>query len=249
MFTSTAEPWNPNKEPEELKNHPIYGPVRSSSIELLSNIDFGLARHWSENGKGELLKRVISDVHEQLQKQNPRRAIRTRCLEIFIEAARFDVLIMKPPTQHRHLSGQMGNYLSELQTKDQYLQEFLNSLTNTPTEFNDVYNCILNKYWVLYFYINAFDIARSLNGDCPKESDLDWFRASYLSLCIWTEDQYRNTLGLPSFINGENSIWKALAHSEWVQILEEDHESPRKIWEQRWQETFDEPSPYSSDQD
>ena len=143
----------------------------------------------------------------------------------------------------------MGNYLSELQTKDQYLQEFLNSLTNTPTEFNDVYNCILNKYWVLYFYINAFDIARSLNGDCPKESDLDWFRASYLSLCIWTEDQYRNTLGLPSFINGENSIWKALAHSEWVQILEEDHESPRKIWEQRWQETFDEPSPYSSDQD
>jgi hypothetical protein len=248
LFKSIATYWNPQKKSEGIEKHPIYGPVLSSSIKLLSNSEFGLSRHWSENGKTELLNNVISDIQEQFQKPNPRRALRTRCLECFIEAARFDVLIMKPPTQHRHLSGQMGNYIAELQTKDQYLQEFLDSFTNRPTELNDVHDYILNKYWILYFHINALNIARSLGGDCPQDPKSDWFGVSYLSLCIWTEDRYRNTLGLPSSIDGENSFWKSLAHSEWVQVLEEDQENPRQIWEQRWWDKFAEPSPFSGDQ-
>lgn len=80
--------------------------------------------------------------------------------------------------------------------------------------------------------------------DWYKDKTKDWFRPCYISFCIWLEDGYRQKLGLPSIIQGEQADMKAIMYSTWMNRAEEGHKELRLVWEKSWQDIFHAPSQF-----
>lgn len=244
MLQNLLNSWKARRAASHLERHPIFGRVTRYAREILNDTTKGLGQHWSESGKQELLLNLLSDLKKVLAQPNPAQAVRMRTLEFMLLAAQFDVLVMQPPTPFPGLSGKLKSHIPDLAKKDQDLEEFFYGFNPTPETFNDMWDAVLFRYWVLHLNMNAYNQARIALGDWHEDSKKDWFRPCYTSLCVWQENRYRTLLGLPSAISGHDFDLKAIMHSTWMNRAEEGHRELRLVWEKSWEEAFSEPSPY-----
>lgn len=213
---------------------------------VLNDRSQGLGRHWSDDGKAKLATDILSDAQAVLESADPLQATRTRILELMLMCARFDVLVMEPPTRFAGLSGDLKARIPELAERDKDLEEYFYGLNPTPTSFDAMWNAVLVRYWVIHIGMNAFNFMRAPLGDWNSDPNKDWFAPCYTSLCIWQEHLYRQELGLPTVVPGDGGglSLRAVMHSTWIQRVQEGHRQPRLVWEKSWTEAFEEPSPY-----
>lgn len=245
MFGKLIEAWKAKKADKEIENHPILGFVLPRLRDLLNDKEYGLGKHWSEQGKSNLLTKCLNDLVNQLNQPNPVQAVRLRAIEFQLMAAQFDVLIMQPPTACKELSGELKQHIPELAKVNKDLSAFFNNLDDSPTDFNGMWDAVLVNYWVMHFYMNAYNFARYPLGDMHVSETEDWFSACYRSLCIWQEYTYRQELGLPSNIEGPSVFLKAMLHSSWINRAEEGHRNLRLAWENSWVDSLKEPCPFT----
>jgi len=236
--------WKARRADRELERHPVYGPVLRYARAILSDGSQGIGKMWTEPGKEKLLHSLRSDMALALTEPNPVQAVRMRTIEFMLEAAKFDLLVMRPPTPFKGLSGELESRIPELAKSDKELETFFYSIDPTPTAFDDMRGAVLGRYWGMHLYMNSYNQARIALGDWHPDRKKDWFRPCYISLCIWQESLYRGQLGLPPVIEGEMQDMKAIMHGTWVKLADEGHKELRLDWEKTWRDAFKEPSPY-----
>ena len=244
MFGKLIEGWKARKAVQELEKHPVYGVVLLSLRETLSDTSQGIGKYWSQEGKEGLIRDVLQDIERSLSQPNPTQAVRMRAIDFMLEAAQFDVLIMQPPTNNPELSGELKAHIPELAKLDPLLEKFFYNLDSGPTDFNGMWDAILMRYWLRHLYMNAYNMVRCSVDDWYKDRTKDWFRPCYTSFCIWLEDGYRQKLGLPSMIQGEQADMKSIMYSTWMNRAEEGHKELRLVWEKSWQDVFHAPSQF-----
>lgn len=244
MFTSIANFFGAKKATQQVEKYGLINFVENNQRDLLNNPEFGISK-WTQQGKEELLQKCLADVQQELNKPDPKQAVRMRCFSIFIEAARYDVLVQQPPTGCKYLLGELKEFIPELAIKDSDLSNFFYSFEKSPSTFDEMWDLVITRYWILYFHQSAFNIVRFKLGDMHTDPTKDWFRVAYQSLCIYQEYQYRKILGLSSNIDGSNADLKSIIYSTWINRAEEGHQNLRKVWEESWVDCFKNASPYS----
>jgi hypothetical protein len=242
MFKNLIDGWKARKAIKELEEHPIYGLILNDLRETLNDTSKGIGRHWSEDGKSDLISNCLRDVEQAVNSTNPTQAVRMRVIEFQLLTTKFDVLIMQKPTPFKELSGELKQYIPELAKNDKELEAFFYGLDVTPITFDDMFDAVLMRYWVLHLYMSAFNRLRFSFDDYHSDNKKDWFRASYYSFCIWHENTYRQELGLPSLIQGDSSDLKSIMYSTWINRAQEGHKELRLAWEKSWEDAFHEPS-------
>jgi len=245
LIANLVQGWRGKRAVEVIARHPVLGTALSYVRDTLNDTTQGIGKHWSDKGKQKLLAQVVGDVEKCLNQPNPVQVVRMRTIEFMLLAAQFDVLIMQTPTKHKWLSGELKQYIPELAKSDATLREFFGEQEEPPTDFNSMWDLVLMRYWVLNLHMSAFNQARFALDDGSKDPTKDWFRPCYYSLCIWQENTYRTELGMPLSIDGAQADLKSTMLSTWIQRADEGHKLLRHEWENSWEDTFKEPSPFA----
>ncbi|WP_175836174.1 hypothetical protein [Burkholderia multivorans] len=245
MFKRIAEGWKARQIAKAIDGHPVLGKVLSHLRDVLNDTSQGLGKHFSEAGKEHLVTECLADIDRQLSQPNPALAVRMRLLEFMILSAQFDVLVMQPPTPFEGLSGELRPHIPTLKESDKDLREFFYGLDSPVTSPDDMWDAVLFRYWVMNLYVNAYNIARIVLQDFHTDKTKDWLRPCYISLCIWQENSYRQCLGLPAVIPGDDPAIRAIGHSVWMNLAQQGHQHLRLEWENAWEDMFKEPSPYA----
>lgn len=245
MFGKLIEKHKAKKALKALQEHPVFSEVLHYSNHIMQDTSNGLGKHFSPETKAEIVQQILAEMELLLGQPDPIKAFRLRSLEYMMCSAQFDVLIMQPDTvAFEMLSGELKPHLVQLAQKHKALEEYIYGLNRTPVTQDELYDTFLMRYWVMHFRMSCYNFARRALGDFHKDMTKDWFRAAYISMCIWQEEDYRKTLGLPSLIGEDfNDSLKMIMFSSWIQRTEEGHQELRLAWERSWQDVFKEPSP------
>jgi hypothetical protein len=243
MFDRILRKWKLGNAAGGVEREAISAAVLHHLRTILSDKSQGIGKQWSDEGKEKLISTIVSDIDQQLAAKNPVQAVRMRTIEFMILSAKFDVLIMQKPTPHKELSGGLKPHIPELSKVDDEIKLLFSD--TDATSFDQMWNTILMRYWVMHLYMNSYNIVRRGLNDCCDDNTKDWFRPCYTSLCISQENSYRQELGLPLTIEGGMADLKSVAHSSWIFRAEEGHRNLRMVWEKSWEEAFREPSPYA----
>ncbi|MFM0007621.1 hypothetical protein PQR57_42615 [Paraburkholderia dipogonis] len=150
---------------------------------------------------------------------------------------------MQPPTPFEGISGELKPKIPELARTDKELGDFFYGLDKPVKSFDEMWDAVSMRYWVMNLYVNAYNTVRCALGDYHADKTKDWLRPCYTSFCIWHENTYRTGLSLPSAIPGGAGELRALMHSSWMNRAQEGRQHLRLAWEQSWEECFNERSP------
>lgn len=244
MFKNLINAYRARKDIKKLEAHPIYGAVLMTLRERLNDTSQGIGKHWSEEAKPRVISDILKDIDQRLAQPNPVQAVRMRLIELTLMTAGFEVLLMEKPPPFEGISGELKEHIPLLAKLNSELGKFFYSLDGTMTKFNDQWDACLAGYWIQHLYMSAYNIVRAGLNDYHRDQKKDWFKACYLSFCIWQEQKYRTDLGLPTVIPGTTPEMRARAHCSWIDRAEEGHTELRFVWEKSWQVAFNEPSPF-----
>jgi hypothetical protein len=196
---------------------------------------------YEEEEKDKLIYDVLVDIEKKLFAEDKVNAVRLRLIDLMFACAEMNVLIMKHPTMHKFLSGELEDKVLDLFYADDSFQKIFVDELSKPVTFEDLKNEITNRYLVHHFYMSAYNTVRVILKDYDDDLKNDWFRPCFLSFCIWQEDRFRSKLGLPLMV--DNPL-KTIAFSGWSSVVKENPIDLRKSFEQKWMNCFDEPSPF-----
>lgn len=223
------------------EDDPILGAALITMRELANDHSVGVGKFYDEEQKDKLIFDCLIDIEKTLFEKDKIKAVRLRLMNLMLSCAEMDVLLMKPPTMHRFLSGELEEKIVELFNVSEFLQKDLRPGLPTQFTFEDLKNEIMHRYILCHFYMSAYNTVRISLKDFVDDSKKDWFRACYISFCIWQENVYRSDLNMPLLI--ENQL-KSIALSGWASIAKENSNDLRESFEMKWRECFNEPSPF-----
>ena len=219
----------------------ILGAALITMRELANDHSVGVGKCYDEEQKDKLIFDCLVDIEKTLFEKDKIKAVRLRLMSLMLSCAEMDVLLMKPPTMHRLLSGELEEKIVELFNVNEFLQKDLQPGLPTEFSFEDLKNEIMHRYILCHFYMSAYNTVRISLKDFVDDSKKDWFRACYISFCIWQENVYRTDLNMPVLI--ENQL-KSIAFSGWASIAKENPNDLRESFEIKWRNCFNEPSPF-----
>jgi hypothetical protein len=205
----------------------------------------GIAGYWSNEKKRNVTVDLLQDIEQRLLQEDPVQAIRTRILDYVLWTASYDVLTREGPQKIQGISGGLAPYVPNLIEVDEDLNAFFWSLSEPLTTHEDIRNMVVIQHYAMGFVLNCYNCVRIALEDYHVDRTKDWLRPCYASLCIWKENSYRTTLGLPSAIEGKNPELRAMYHMLWIKLAEQGHKNLRFVWDKAWTECFNEPSPYA----
>ena len=219
---------------------PILGQVLVTLRRLAYDEKTGIA-NYEEDEKDRIIYDCLMDIEKILFEKDKIKAVRLKIIDLMFDCSEMDVLIMKPPTLSKMLSGEIEVKIVELFAVSEGLQKTFPHIEPNSAEFDVLKNEIIQRYLLLHFYMSAYNTVRFCLNDFNDDLKKDWFRTCYVSLCIWHEDTFRNQLGLPSLV--ANPL-KVIAYSGWLSVVNENPIDLRESFEQKWRNCFNEPSPF-----
>jgi hypothetical protein len=252
MFGKLIETWQARKAVKLIENHPILGEALRYLRNAANDTSQGFGKYYSDDGKAQIVTRIIDEMQQLLAGPNPAQAIRMRTCEFMLITAETQVLVIDPPPapdvtglrNFEGITGELQARIPELTKANEGLEKFFYSLSNEPKSFQDYLDVIEYRYFSMHLSMSAYNKARIALGDKHANVKRDWFRPAFTSFCIWQENTYREELSMPRAISGDDADLKALLHSTWMNRLQEGIPDPRLAWEKSWEKTFKGPSPY-----
>jgi len=219
----------------------ILGAALITMREITNDSSAGIGKYYDEEEKDKLIYDCLIDIEKTLFEKDKIKAVRLKLMNLMFSCAEMDVLLMKPPTMHNLLSGEMSEKIMELLSVNESLNQKIISEINSPLTLELVRSEISGSYLQHHFYMAAYNTVRITLKDFSKDLKKDWYRCCYISFCIWMEDTYRSQLNMPLLI--ENKM-KAIAFSGWTSIVNENPIDLRESFESKWKNVFSEPSPF-----
>ncbi len=218
----------------------ILGPALVTLRRLAYDEKTGIA-NYEEDEKDRLIYDCLLDIEQTLFEKDKIKSVRLKIIDLMFDCSEMNVLIMKPPTMSKMLSGEIEVKIVEFFAVSEALQKTFPNIEPNSAEFDVLKNEIIQRYLRLHFYMSAYNAVRFCLNDFNDDLKKDWFRTCYVSLCIWHEDTFRTQLGMPSLV--ANPL-KVIAYSGWLSVVNENPNDLRESFEQKWQNCFNEPSPF-----
>ena len=219
----------------------ILGAALITMRELANDHSVGVGKCYDEEQKDKLIFDCLVDIEKTLFEKNKIKAVRLRLMNLMLSCAEMDVLLMKPPTMHKFLSGALEEKIVDLFNANESLQKDLQPGLPTQFTFEDLKNEIMHRHILCHFYMSAYNTVRISLKDFVDDPKKDWFRVCYISFCIWQEDVYRRDLNMPLLVENPS---QTIALSGWASIATEDTDDLRESFETRWKICFNEHSPF-----
>ncbi len=219
----------------------ILGAALITMREIANDSSAGIGKYYEEEEKDKLIYDCLIDIEKTLFEEDKIKAVRLRLINLMFSCAEVDVLLMKPPTIHNLLSGEISEKIMELLNVNESLNQQITSEITAPLTLELVKSQISGIYLQHHFYMAAYNTVRVSLKDFSKDLKKDWYRCCYISFCIWMENTYRSQLNMPLLI--ENQI-KAISLSGWASVVNENPIDLRETFETKWRNVFDEPSPF-----
>jgi hypothetical protein len=197
--------------------------------------------NYEEEEKDRLIFDCLVDIEKTLFEKDKIKAVRLKIMNLMLACAEMDVLLMKKPTLHELLSGELEGRIIELFAVSEPLQQLFTPVLSNPISIEDLKNEIKHRYLQNHFYLSAYNTVRVVLKDFIDDPRKDWYRPCYISFCIWQEDLYRSQLKMPLLNKNQGKI---IALSGWASIAEEGSADLRETFETKWRNCFNEPSPF-----
>ncbi len=219
----------------------ILGAALITMREITNDSSAGIGKYYDDEEKDKLIYDCLIDIEKTLFEKDKIKAVRLKLMNLMFSCAEMDVLLMKPPTMHNLLSGEMSEKIMELLSVNESLNQKIIAEISSPLTLELVKSEISGSYLQYHFYMAAYNTVRITLKDFSNDLKKDWYRCCYISFCIWMEDTYRSQLNMPLLI--ENRM-KAIALSGWTSVVNENPIDLRESFESKWKNVFSEPSPF-----
>ncbi len=235
--------WQARQQAVAIKNHPVLGPVLECLWHDLSDKEkYTVIANISKEAKQKTIANVLNDIQRRLLiAPSPILPLRERAVELLYAAASFDVLISKPPTASRFISGDLYRHIPELAKLDNnYLKSIFYEFDAVGSAYDDSWDLVLANLQRNNLWANAFIRALTILGDKTGSRNHDWYPQCYLSFCIVSENTYRQLLGWPSLIDTDELMasMKVCQHMAWMEKIKLDSPTIRMNWEEEWESMF-----------
>jgi hypothetical protein len=194
-------------------------------------------RHLSDVKKQEIIGSFWERVFAIFQAPNPFLKMREELAGAVYEYAILQVLCLKETERadqfydhSPYITGKLHYRIRECVPHNEDLKY---ALWQTPkmTDEEIVYSANLQCCQYLYF-LNGFNLLRPEFNDVKDGNRRDWFRPFISSMLIFSENTYREHLGMPPMLPG--GLIEALRHSTFMNIVSDGTEDPLYEWETRY---------------
>ena len=254
MFDGIRELWGGLKATKQFYSDDTMIMVASHIATTLKDNSQGLGKHMSQERKDKTFSTFCEIVAEARFSDNPRMAIRHQIEHWGGLFARNEVMLLgedagwKSLLKFDGISGQLRCHADELARLDENLADLTKEfrIGQEPADAADYRNQFLWTSWEMHLLLQALYMARAMLGDIPTDPNMDWYKPSLVSMCIASENYYRNLLGLELAYPNEDglALKKIEAHSLFFRFLQGTSPNPRQEWEDLWRKSFNEDSPY-----
>ena len=240
--------FRPNHQPEILvaqstSNSPF---VRYEGEVLAADL---IKRFWvnnsaaNENHAKAMVKSVAEKMMEDCRKvfasTDPILTNRQLLADSVLQCAKLQVLLISPvPEQdgtglrgHLGMTGELKPRLLEIIKIDKEFETFPNGLN-----FANAWNQVQYAYRRAWAYMNVFEGLRHQYDDINPEQSKDWFRPFFASQCAYSENKYREELGMEILLdipgNAGSSI--GLQYGNYRDMVLKGDRFPDLSWEEKF---------------
>ena len=230
MFAKYFENRREKRIAREFVNSPIGQTLTKHSENFITR---SVLRHVTEDYKQHLINEFIAEVITVSANSNPFLASRQKLCDYAIYYANLQVLCLKPEEktdlfygQSRFISGELHKHLRDLAKYNKDLEE---RLWEFPGKTDEQLITFLNLRCagILYF-LNGWELLRKEFEQVTTVPEKDWFRPFLISMMIFSENTYRQNIGLP--LLSTDPLF-ALRHSSFMNIVRSGGKNPLYEWE------------------
>jgi hypothetical protein len=181
---------------------------------------------------------------EIISSENPKMKNREFLMDAVIESSAIQVLILDPephddPTQirgHCGVTGELKQHLLSIFESSESLKKIFDYISQ-PVEYEILYNELLYLYRFRGADMNIYGALRLIFNDCFDPASEDWLRPCYASMCAYSENNYRNHVGLPSALSDDpDDNLTGLKYSTYLNFVMNGFDRPDLEWESRYPE-------------
>jgi len=183
--------------------------------------------------------RLIDDCIKIIDSENPLMENRRFLVNSVISCAELQVLVLTKEADKSGLSNLYGisselkEHIPTIVDKNKKLKEFFHSHTEELT-FDYLWSNILHQYRWSFSDMNIFSALRILFNDTNTNREKDWFKPFFASMCIYSECQYREEIGLDNTLGEKHTNIMSLAYSTFFNMVLNGERYPDLAWREAY---------------
>jgi hypothetical protein len=194
-------------------------------------------RNAPPEARKHIIEQLGSRIEGVLRAPSPMLKLREELATVVYDYADLQVLCLLPEEksevyygESQFISGELHRYIRKCVQHNNELREKIWSLPDS-TDADLIKYCNTRCTLFLYF-LNGFDLMRIEFDDREPTPDKDWLRPFTTSMLIWSENYYREKIGLPSLLRSDLD---GLMHSTFLDIVVSGAKNPLVEWETHYQ--------------
>jgi hypothetical protein len=229
MLGNLIEKWRIKRAIASLENDPLYKVAVHVIRETIADDSYGLGKFASQNFKEELAGDILKEVSEVIVSEDRLMANREKLSAAVLMMVKYQILILPSEQDDEEevtglrgkpgISGELKSHILEISEKDKEIKELAWALDN-PTE-KDIYEACLFRYWAWGLRAQVFQTLRIQLKDHHPKAEKDWYRPFVEAMCAWEEHNYREAIGLPDILSGQDEFGSiaALKYSTFMNMV------------------------------
>lgn len=185
-----------------------------------------------------ILKReanLINDCIKIIDSANPLMENRKYLSTSVLSCAELQVLVLTPETDTSNLlsvkgvSGELKPHILKIISKNKKLREYFHS-ANEEIDDSYAWSNILYQYRFSASDMNIFCALRVLFDDTNTAKDKDWFKPFFAAMCIYSEANYREEIGLQNILGEKSTNIISLCYSTFLNRVLDGERYPDLAW-------------------
>ncbi len=229
--------WRANKSVREFAKSDLGIALTQHNTEYFYG-DIQSLSQLNESTKKEMINGMVVSLQSIYAAENPFLKMREVLTECIISSAELTVLSLKEEHKSQmwyaddpRISGELHQHIRQLWEHNDQLKEMNWTFGNKSTDEELIAYCNVQGAVCVYL-TNAMNYVRTIGFDDIVKSK-DWLRPFELSMMIWSEDQFRSKIGLPSLLGDSMDGFK---HSTFMNLVVNGHKNPYYEWENEWEQ-------------
>jgi len=228
---------------DQIADDPILRAALARSSVVYNSLP--LKDHISEKTSNNLSTQIVEHIYGIICAEKPILKCREELAVAVLEYAKYQVLVLPPepeddPTGLRGtqgITGELMPQLLEIAEKNKDIRELMYGIVDKPT-YNDVWDAVLFNYWKNYWFMATYDACRLALDDCNHVDDKDWLKPFIHAMCVWQEYCYRQDLGMPSAISGNDLSLTEIEYSTFLNTVMSDAQYPNLEWKEYYKDSI-----------
>ena len=178
---------------------------------------------------------LINDCIKIIDSENPLMENRKYLSNSVLSCAELQVLVLTHETDTSNLmslsgvSGLLKPHILKIISKNKKLREYFHS-AHEEVDYEYAWSNILYQYRFSASDMNIFCALRVLFNDTNTAKDKDWFKPFFAAMCIYSEANYREEIGLQNILGEKSTNITSLCYSTFLNLVLNGERYPDLAW-------------------